>query len=199
MNFLAHLVLGPQTPDGYTGAIAPDLIRGPLPRNLPQPIRLAALEHQRIDRFTDSHPVFHRTRQRLRKLVHPRLAGVVTDVVYDHVLAREWAIWRADSRDSFIAQAEDGLRRGSRALPETSRVVIDRMIEQRWLGSYATAQGLRDRLEQMSLRVEQRLGRPIAMVPSANDLERIYPLLVDDFKVFWPALCQDVVEWRCAA
>lgn len=65
VNFLAHLVLAPTTPQGLVGSIAPDLIRGPLPRDLDLLVADAAAEHQRIDRFTDAHPAFHRTRRYL--------------------------------------------------------------------------------------------------------------------------------------
>ncbi|MGB0768489.1 MAG: ACP phosphodiesterase, partial [Phycisphaeraceae bacterium] len=94
MNFLAHLVLAPPTARGRLGSIAPDMIRGPLPSHLDAQVVAAAREHQRIDAFTDAHPAFLRTRDRLRGVVDPRLAGVLADVLYDHVLASRWSTYR---------------------------------------------------------------------------------------------------------
>lgn len=196
MNFLAHLVLGPQTPEGYWGAIAPDMIHGPLPADLPTAVMQAAIEHQRIDRFTDRHPAFLRTRDRLRQIVHPRLAGILADMVYDHVLARDWSDWRSDDLEQFVSQAERALLDQCPSLPTDSRWRVELMLHQQWLISYATADGLLARLCQMSSRLTRRLGRPMSLVPSAEDLATVYPDVADDFSELWPALKSDVAQGR---
>lgn len=198
MNFLAHLVLGPQTPDGFCGAIAPDMIRGPLPESLPIQVMAAAVEHQRIDRFTDAHPAFYRTRDRLRGIIEPRLAGVLTDVVYDHVLARDWPRWRSEPFNDYVSAAERHLADRLPMLPEDARWRVRLMIDQHWLLSYPTVRGLRARLTQMSERLTRRIGRPMSLTPSAGDLERVYPDVADDFSTLWPDLLAFVAEHRAA-
>lgn len=198
VNFLAHLVLAPQTPDGWCGSIAPDMIRGPLPSDLPAEVMDAALEHQAIDQFTDTHPAFYKTRDRLRSIVNPRLAGVLTDVVYDHVLARDWSRWQGSDFVAYVTHVETYLAKRLGVLPEDARWKVQLMVDQHWMLSYPTTQGLRDRLDQMSARLTQRVGRPMSLTPSAEDLERVYPDVADDFSVIWPDLLAFVDERRQA-
>ena len=196
MNFLAHLVLAPQTPEGLVGSIAPDMIRGPLPKGLLPEVLAAAKEHQRIDRFTDAHRAFVRTRDRLCAVVDRRLAGVLADVLYDHVLARDWARWRDDDFSAFVDSAERGLTEAIRHVPDRMRMIVNKMIEEQWLSSYATATGIRARLESMSLRLSARLGRPMSLRISKPALAEHYEAIADDFAELWPDLRLDVDQYR---
>lgn len=188
VNFLAHLVLAPQTPRGLVGSIAPDLIRGPLPADLDPEIAEAAAEHQRIDRFTDSHQAFHQTRRRLAEVIQPRFAGVLADVFYDHLLAHGWADWRPDSLGQFVDHCEQTLTDNIKQMPESMRPVVRMMIKEHWLSSYATAQGLHARLTSMSARLTGRFGREVALCPTIDQIEALRADSADDFGTFWPQL-----------
>lgn len=196
MNFLAHLVLAPQTPQGLTGSIAPDMIRGPLPSELASGVREAALEHQRIDRYTDTHLAFYRTRDRLRTIVQPRLAGILADVLYDHVLACDWSAYRSDTHFDFVERAHQHLSSQLHIMPHDMRWPVELMIQQQWLMSYATADGIRARLDQMSQRLSHRVGRAMRLTPSEADLKAVYPQIADDFSVLWPDLIALVARRR---
>ncbi|MFN3165994.1 MAG: ACP phosphodiesterase [Phycisphaeraceae bacterium] len=196
MNFLAHLVLAPQTPAGLVGSIAPDLIRGPLPRDLDPAVARAAVEHQAIDRFTDAHSAFHRTRRHLAGLVDPRLAGVLADVLYDHVLAHGWADYREDAFDDFVGTAERTLDTHHALMPEPMRVVVSRMIDERWLASYADPRGLRERFSAMSRRLTRRFNRPMDLTLTVDQIDRSRDAIADDFAELWPALTRHVADHR---
>lgn len=196
MNFLAHLVLAPQTPAGLVGSIAPDLIRGPLPRDLDPAVARAAVEHQAIDRFTDAHPAFHRTRKRLAGVVDSRLAGILADVLYDHVLAHGWAEYRDDALGVFIQHAERTLDRHRALMPEPMRVVVARMIDEGWLASYAEPAGLRERLIAMSRRLTQRVGRPMDLALTTGQIDHARDAIADDFAEFWCDLIRHVADHR---
>lgn len=198
MNFLAHLVLAPQTPQGLVGSIAPDLIRGPLPADLPNELAWSAREHQSIDRITDAHRAFYRTRDALRDCVNPRLAGVLADVMFDHVLARDWAEHCPGTHAGYVAGVEQHLARQLDDLPAGMRRPVALMIEQHWLLSYATYAGLCDRLAQMSARFSSRVGRAMSLVIAEHDYERVYAGIADDFGVLWPDLQRHVEQHRRA-
>lgn len=196
VNFLAHLVLAPQTPEGLIGSIAPDMIRGPLPAQLHESVLAAAREHQSIDGFTDAHRAFGRTRDRLRPLVHPRLSGVLADVLYDHVLARDWGHWRGDDLEAFVADTQRGLTGALHLVPAGMQWVVRKMIDEEWLLSYATVEGLCARLETMSRRLTRRMGRPISLVLSEGDLGAVEASLSADFADLWPDLLAHVSRYR---
>lgn len=196
MNFLAHLVLAPQTPEGLVGSIAPDMIRGPLPKDLHPAVAAAAVEHQQVDRFTDAHRAFHRTRQLLSGCIESRLAGILADVMYDHILARTWSDWRADQLQAYVAKAERVLLDHTALMPTHMQAMIGKMNEENWLMSYATADGLQARLASMSRRVSRRLGRPFDLTLTDEQLDRVRPAITDDFAAIWPDLKAYVHERR---
>lgn len=199
VNFLAHLVLAPQTPEGLVGSIAPDMIRGPLPADLHEAVLAAAKEHQSIDRFTDAHRAFVRTRDRLCAVVDRRLAGVLADVLYDHVLARDWARWRGDDLATYLGVAEQGLLAALKHVPVRMQMIVRKMIDEQWLASYATSTGIRARLETMSARLTHRLDRPMSLMISESDLAELYPLIAADFAELWPDMIVHVDGLRGSA
>ena len=199
VNFLAHLVLAPQTPEGLIGSIAPDMIRGPLPDDLPDAGAIAAREHHQIDRFTDAHPAFGQTRDRLGSVVDTRLAGILADVLYDHVLARDWACWRDDALGTYLQQTHQHLLTALPHVPVRMQMIVRKMIDERWLASYATAAGIRARLTTMSQRLTHRLDRPMSLEISEQDLADHGQALAADFARLWPDLVAHVQQYRIEA
>ena len=196
VNFLAHLVLAPQTPEGLIGSIAPDMIQGPLPKDLHPEVMAAAKEHHRIDRFTDRHSAFAQTRDRLSDLVDSRLSGILADVLYDHVLARDWSDWRSDAFTSYVDQAHHQLLKAMPHVPVRMQVIVRKMIDEQWLTSYATAGGICARLDTMSQRLTRRFGRSISLIISEEDLTKHGDALCADFAAFWPDLLEHVDQGR---
>ncbi len=196
MNFLAHLVLAPQTPEGLIGSIAPDMIRGPLPSGLHEAVLAAAKEHQRIDQFTDAHRVFIQTRERLCAVVDRRLAGILADVLYDYVLARGWGRWRGDDLLTFVAETEQSLLDSLHHVPVQMQMIVRKMTDEHWLASYATSSGIRARLETMSLRLSARVARPMSLRVTEQELAGLFPSLVEDFSRLWPDLVAYVDQNR---
>lgn len=196
VNFLAHLVLAPQTPEGLIGSIAPDMIRGPLPGDLQEAVALAAREHHQIDRYTDAHPTFGQTRQRLSEVIDPRLSGILADVLYDHVLARDWARWRREPLADFLSQTQRSLLGALSHVPLPMQVIVRKMIDEQWLASYATVGGVRARLETMTQRLTRRLDRPMSLIISERALSELDQGLTEDFAILWPDLLGHVEQSR---
>ena len=114
MNYLAHLLLAQPTDDSRLGAIIGDFMSGRAVAEFTPGIQEGILLHRRIDEITDAHPVFRRSRGRVRESVG-RFAGVVVDVVYDHFLARDWDRWHSLFAEgatlSAVVASSDGYRR----------------------------------------------------------------------------------------
>lgn len=66
VNFLAHLYLAEPTPASWIGNLLPDLTTGPTDPDLHPDVIAGAANHRRVDAYTDTHPVFARTRARFR-------------------------------------------------------------------------------------------------------------------------------------
>ena len=152
MNFLAHLLLSPPTPDGRLGGLLGDFVKGPLdqagyPPSVVQGIRL----HRRVDSFTDAHPAVHAA----RNLVSParrRFAGILVDIFFDHFLARRWERWHPDPLPRFAGLVYGELARTPHSVPPRFALMAPAMAAQDWLGSYASVDGISLALERMSHR-----------------------------------------------
>ncbi len=169
------------------GNLLPDLVPGPVSPNLHPDVLIGARNHMRVDAFTDTHPVFARSRARLREK-HGRYSAILTDMFYDHFLAKRWERYHDRSLDVFIDSAYRGLSEGIDLMPDPMPAITGRMIEQDWLGAYATADGMRRVLQMMSARFSQRLGREVVLERAVDDLATEGSAIEDDFHEFFPEL-----------
>lgn len=187
MNFLAHLYLAQPTPASLIGNLLPDLTKGPTDPCLHPDVLSGAVNHRRVDAYTDTHPVFARTRARFRGK-HGRYSGILTDLFYDHVLARHWDRYHPQPLNDFIDQVHTALADNTGLMPEPMRPIISRLIDQGWLRCYATPQGMETVLGMMSVRFTQRLRRSVNLASAVQDLPTIDKALQEDFTEFFPQL-----------
>jgi len=187
VNFLAHLHLAEPTPASWIGNLLPDLTTGPADPDLHPDVLAGAANHRRVDAYTDTHPVFARTRARFREK-HGRYSGILTDLFYDHVLARRWDHYHRQPLSDFIDQVHAAFAENVRLMPAPMRPITQRLIDQGWLRCYATPQGMQTVLGMMSARFTQRLRRPVDLTPAVRDLPDIGESLEADFAEFFPQL-----------
>ncbi|MEM7576486.1 MAG: ACP phosphodiesterase [Planctomycetota bacterium] len=187
------------------GSLFPDLARevpayrgrrGETHPDLPVSIRHGIARHRRIDRITDTHPAFLRTRSRLTS-AYGRFAGVVADVLFDHALSLRWdqaaptePCFPPIPRTDFIAAAHIALQTESArvVMPPAMRRTIDAMIEHRWLARYATPLGLERTFLELAYRFTRRYGRPIDLTGITSHLAQHSPALLADFDELWNTL-----------
>ncbi|TYZ06202.1 DUF479 domain-containing protein [Hymenobacter lutimineralis] len=193
MNFLAHLLLsGPPTTPDYAdivvGNFAAEAVRGraavlAYPPAVQRGIRL----HRFIDSFTDAHPLVRRTTARLRAAGLGKWAGVVSDVGFDHLLARDFAKFHYDAAEPLPAFALRmyALLHARRAeLPPRLQHMLQYMRQGDWLSGYAHPEGLRNALLGLSRRVPQA---EVLGTGAAAFLAEL-PAYEADFREFWPEL-----------
>ncbi|MBC8082263.1 MAG: DUF479 domain-containing protein [Hymenobacter sp.] len=194
MNFLAHLLLSgpPATTPNYAdivvGNFAAEAVRGraalaAYPPAVQRGIRL----HRLIDSFTDTHPIVRRSTARLRAAGLSKWAGVVADVGYDHLLARDFARYHDDVTESLPAFAHRQyalLHARRQELPERLQHMLQYMRRDDWLTGYARPEGLERALAGLSRRVPA--AAVLATGATAFLAER--PAYEADFREFWPEL-----------
>lgn len=183
MNYLAHMLLSDGTPHGMAGNLAGDFVSG-LDLSSVHPLLLQGIEqHRAVDRFTDSHPVTRRSRNRLDpKWRHWR--GILVDVFYDHLLARGFEAFSAEPLPAFAARAYAALAECESILPPRLRRVAPVMIEHDWLGAYAHEQGLRAILWRMS----RRARKAPELHEAVDELLAARDDFAADFQEFFPQL-----------
>jgi acyl carrier protein phosphodiesterase len=187
MNSLAHLNLSDPTPAFRLGNLLPDLVPASVLAGLPPEFQAGIQRHRRIDAFTDEHPVFRRSIRRINPPFQ-RYGGVLVDIFYDHVLAREWSSYAATPLPEFAAEIYASFETHWAQIPANVRLRLEAMREADLLCSYREIAGITQALA----RIGARLRRPIDLAASVPVLEQEYEAFRADFAEFFPQLIAHV-------
>ncbi|MFW3899382.1 DUF479 domain-containing protein [Pseudomonas putida CSV86] len=182
MNYLAHLHLGGDQPEQLLGSLYGDFVKGPLEGRFPLRLEQAIRLHRHIDTFTDSHPLVLAALARF-PAGRRRFAGIILDVFFDHCLALHWHDYATQPLPQFTARVYQVLN-GEPALPGRLAQIAPLMAAGDWLGSYREFAVL----EQVFRGIARRLSRPEGLAGAMGEVESLYPLLLEDFRQFYPQL-----------
>jgi len=187
VNYLAHLFLSENTPEARIGNLIGDFAKSASLATYPAPMRRGIILHRKIDAYTDSHPIFQTSRQRISS-VRRRYAGTLIDIFYDHFLAIHWSDFSPQNLPDFAQSIYSSLQTYQGILPESLKQIIPGMIKDDWLTSYRDLQGIQYALE----RVSRRIRHENDLASALDELESSYAALEADFLTFFPDLSTDV-------
>ncbi|MGC2164849.1 MAG: ACP phosphodiesterase [Gallionella sp.] len=191
MNFLAHALLAGDTPALIVGGVVGDWIKGPLPGSLPDDLAKGVALHRAIDSFAESQASFQRSRSRV-SAPRRRYAGVLVDIFYDHLLARNWAQIHHVPLDQYCASVYRAIDIRLADLPAASHPGLKLMAKEDWLTSYVRVDGIADVLARMSRRARQpnplTQGEQEFLADSAGYEDDFHEWLaeVNTFCLAWP-------------
>ena len=183
MNFLAHLHLAEPTPLGLLGGLMGDFVKGPVAGRYPGALERALIHHRNIDTFTDAHPVVRESRNRVSP-AHRRFAGVLTDMFFDHFLARHWRDYADEPLAAFSARVYRLLEEHRALLPDRLQRIAPYMARGDWLGSYAEVDSIEHAIDRMGT----RLRRGNLLAGGGAELRAQYVAFERDFRTFFPEL-----------
>ena len=150
MNFLAHALLAGDAAADRVGGLMGDFIKGPLPAQLSPALAAGVALHRAIDSFAERHEAFVRSRARI-SATRRRVAGVLVDLFYDHLLACTWASYCQTPLPAYAARIYTLLADFKAALPEKARDVADRMQAQDWLSAYQHVDAVGHAIDRMAI------------------------------------------------
>lgn len=184
MNFLAHLHLAGDDEEIVLGQMLGDFLEPGWREKYSPRVQAGVRLHQFVDRYTDAHPAVAALRGRVRR-PYRRFAGVLLDVFFDHLLARDWERWRPDQPLAGFAQSRyEILTRHQARLSPRLRAALPSMVGRDWLGSYARREGVERALRGMS----GRLSRENPLASAGELLDEMGPEISETFAVFFPDL-----------
>ena len=183
MNFLAHIYLSGDNDLIKIGNFMADGIRGKDYLKFPEEVKKGILLHRQIDTFTDSHPIYRKSKHRLhRKYGH--YSGVIMDILYDHFLAKNWNQYSEENLEDYTANFYKSLEKNYDLLSEKTKNLMPYMIERNWLMSYATIAGIEMILFQMDYRTKHRAN----MQEAVAELQEFYVEFEQEFTAFFQEL-----------
>ncbi|MGI4872489.1 MAG: ACP phosphodiesterase [Janthinobacterium lividum] len=189
MNFLAHLLLaGPVTAPTYSGLLLGQFIADSAPgrqlENYAPAVQAGIRAHRAIDTFTDQHPVVRRTTARLRTAGYGKYAGVISDIFFDHFLARYFPEFSDENLLDFTQRVYAELAAREAEFPARVRQFFPYLVQHNWLLHYAEVEGVAKSLAGLSRRATPGSG----METAAEELRRNYGVYEADFRAFFPDL-----------
>ena len=186
MNFLAHAVLAERTSALMVGGVIGDWIKGPLPGCLPADLAEGVALHRAIDEFVEAHPAFCRSRSRISQ-ARRRYAGVLVDIFYDHVLARDWARFHSAPLSKYCQSVYRQIGARLDELPESASFAMRLMAQEDWLQRYAELEEIADVLSRMSRRARRPnplVGGEAEFLVDASGFAADFECLLADARVF---------------
>lgn len=192
MNFLAHIYLSGENDQLKIGNFMADSIRGNTYKKYPKEIKKGILLHRFIDSFTDTHPIYRLSKHRLHEK-YGHYSGVIMDIFYDHYLAKNWSNYSSETLEEYVERFYKLLKENHHLLTDRVKGMMPYMIEQNWLVSYATLEGLEKIMIQMNHRTKNRVSMHEAMV----ELQKFNTQFEQEFTVFFEELqlfCREKIK-----
>lgn len=183
MNHLAHALLAGDDEALVLGGMLGDFVRGAVPDTLPLRVQHGVRLHRAIDRHTDDHPIVHGLRSGFEPPFR-RYAGILIDVWFDHLLARDFARWSETALPDFTTRLDGLLRTHADALPPD----LQRFAAYMRRNDLPTRYGDRGMIARVYAGIGSRLQR-------ANPLAEAMPAMIEreaelqrGFDAFFPEL-----------
>tara|TARA_R110001632_G_scaffold199145_5_gene321586 strand:- start:524 stop:1108 length:585 start_codon:yes stop_codon:yes gene_type:complete len=190
LNFLAHIYLSGNDELLTIGNFIADGIKGKKYLKYEEGIQRGILIHRWIDTYTDSHAIVKQSTKRLHAK-YGHYSGVIVDILYDHFLAKNWKQYHTQDLADYIIDFYQLLNDNySKLTPRIQKMMVP-MMEQNWLLSYASLEGIETVLYNMSFRIKKR----VPMDESIEDLKAHYDAFEEEFTAFFAEL-EDFVAMK---
>jgi acyl carrier protein phosphodiesterase len=171
MNWLAHILLSETNIENRLGNLLGDLVKGKDLDGLNCNLRQGVSRHYAIDKFTDNHPIVKISKKRIDK-EYGKFAGILIDVFYDHLLAKNWEIYSDTIFADFTTEIYKSFKNYPGEIPQSARQIIGYMVDGDWLNSYQHLSGVENALDRIDDRIRARMGDRIKLVDAMPILER---------------------------
>ena len=183
MNFLAHTYLSGSNEEIIVGNFMGDYVKGRNYLLFPEEVKKGILIHRDIDSFTDMHLITRRNKQRVAARYH-KYAGIIIDIFYDHFLASLWDEYSDLPLQDFVSRTYDLLKRNYKVLPEAIKRWFPTFLENNWMMTYRTVEGIELVLERMSANT----SLPNHAGYAVDVLKEQYSVFEEDFREFFPLI-----------
>jgi acyl carrier protein phosphodiesterase len=190
MNHLAHTLLAGDDELLQLGGLMGDFVHGQPDPALPDGVVAGIRLHRAIDVYTDSHPVVTEARGLLPPPFR-RYGGILLDMWFDHLLARDFPRWSEHALDAYSAGVRELLHRHELLLPPGLLRFRHYMEAHALPGGYARPEELGAAFDGISHRLSR--ANPVGeALPVLMGLER--PLQAT-FETFFPQLKHFAAQW----
>jgi acyl carrier protein phosphodiesterase len=135
LNYIAHLHIAQYCHSDLLGNFLGDFIKGQGFVGLQQDLVLGIKLHRQVDVYTDQHPAVAALRQQFSPSIR-RVAGIVIDIVFDHVLLKHWSKFANYPAEQLFSSFYAQLALFNQPISPHFQTLSKSLISQQWLASY---------------------------------------------------------------
>jgi len=158
LNYLAHALLSKNDSNLLVGNFIADHLRGNNFEAYPKEVIEGILLHRRIDSFTDQHEGFRKSK-RLFYDGFEKYSGILVDIYFDHLLAKNFDKHAPTSLHNFSQHVYGVYTGNTHLLPQSSFRFLDYVVKNNIYQSYANL----DAIEKVLFHLSQRIGHKISL------------------------------------
>ncbi len=173
------------------GSFLGDYVKGRLTGQHGEAIERGIRLHRAIDAFTDQSELVKTSHRRFDKAYY-RFGGIMTDVIFDHFLARQWHDYYDDQLDEFSKRTLQTLVDNADRLTESALRTAERMLEFNAMAGY----GSEAYVERSFNYLSTRLSRENPLSTAFSQYLEHETELNADFQVFYPELIAFCNDWK---
>ncbi|HPH16245.1 MAG TPA: acyl carrier protein phosphodiesterase, partial [Bacteroidales bacterium] len=126
------------------------------------------------------------------KPIYGRYAGIIVDILYDHLLSTHWNSYTNIQRDVFIEFTYNSLLKYYHLVPKRAQQLIPSLVYNNWMRYYASFYGL----EKVLSRMATRTSLPQHTMECIDVFKRNYKELELHFQEFFPELQNFVAQQK---
>ncbi|MBP9069945.1 MAG: DUF479 domain-containing protein [Bacteroidia bacterium] len=152
MNYLAHAYLSNNDEGLLLGNFIADHLRGNNFEHLSEEVKKGIYMHRKIDQFTDEHPAFKQSK-RLFYDGFEKYSGVLVDIYFDHLLARDFISYSQKSLPDFASHVYGIYEKHKHVLPENSERFLSYVLSNNIYYAYSKIEGIEKVLFHLSHRI----------------------------------------------
>ncbi|MFV0304805.1 MAG: ACP phosphodiesterase [Moheibacter sp.] len=190
MNFVAHQFLSFHKTEIQLGNLYGEIVRGKDYLKFDTEIQKGILLHREIDTFTDAHDIVKNS----TKIFHPKYgkyAPVIVDVLYDHLLIKNWNYYTDQSYTDFVTECYNLFRLKLDTFPKNLKYIIQHLLNYDWFHNYKSLNGIQQTLKGISQRskfqnnIYQATYEFVENEKELNsDFNEFFPLLINHCQKF---------------
>jgi len=152
VNYLAHAYLSNNDEGLLLGNFIADHLRGNNFEHLSEEVKKGIYMHRKIDQFTDEHPAFKQSK-RLFYDGFEKYSGVLVDIYFDHLLARDFISYSQKSLPDFASHVYGIYEKHKHVLPENSERFLSYVLSNNIYYAYSKIEGIEKVLFHLSHRI----------------------------------------------
>lgn len=154
MNYLGHIYFSNDDFELAKANLYGDYVKGSDLSIYPELIQKGIRLHREIDNYIDHHPLITEELLPILRPDLPKVAPIAVDLIFDHLLAKNWSDFHEKELNSYLDEFYDSIRTNQLEFSMTFLQQLGRMENFKWMDVYAQFEGL----EKLSHGVSRKLN-----------------------------------------